>query len=64
MSILDIQGQSGAVFLLDSPLAVAAQAIPAKGEFQLGLTPNFCQAGVVAPPDSLIFEKTSVLAGR
>ncbi len=24
-----------------------------------GLTPNFCQAGVVAPPDSLMHEKTA-----
>ena len=28
-------------------------------DFERGVTPNFCQAGVVAPPDSLMCEKTS-----
>lgn len=41
----------------------AGVARPAVADFERGLTPDFSQAGVVAPPESLMCEKTPVSMG-
>ncbi|MDP2034193.1 MAG: hypothetical protein Q8K29_12345 [Polaromonas sp.] len=45
------------------PDQAASEAPPTAGLEQADPDPGFSQAGVVAPPDSLIFEKTQVARG-
>ena len=55
------------LYLLDWRIQMMAEHLIGCGcepvDLALGADPGFCQAGVVAPPDSLMGEKTARFAG-